>query len=199
MSALVTATIARNTYADKDYDPSTASSMLESKNSKDTRIFIEQSGDAYTIIMKSEANPSKVQKIKVSRDDVVANFGAKYVNDNVQESARIKMGNGNTNITGDANQSYMQKSFGDFPGVRRLNITADFDQDLSNRNVYVPSINVMKKDGRYQTFILSGVDKLARVGFDQGKKNLNALTDDVLLKYLKVEYPKYDFSQLDIK
>jgi hypothetical protein len=199
VSALVTATIARGTYADSDYDPETSSSMLESKNSKDTRIFIQQSGDNYEVILKSESDPKKVQRIKVSRDEVVANFGAKYVNDNTQESTRLKMGNGNTNVTGDPNQSYMQKAFGNFPGIKKMNVTADFDQDISNRELYIPSINIMKKDGSYQNFILSGTDKLSRVGFDQGKKNLDNLTDNVLLKYLKIEYPNYDFSQLDIK
>jgi hypothetical protein len=37
------------------------------------------------------------------------------------------------------------------------------------------------------------------VGFEQGKRNLNNLTDDALLKYLRVEYPNYDYSQLELK
>lgn len=199
LSNLVSSTIQRGIKADSDYDPSEASDMLKSENAKDTRVFIQQSGDDYQVIIKSEKDPSKVQRIKLSRAEVVANFGDKYVNDNTEESIRLGLGNGNTNLTGNPEYSYMQKQFGDFPGVRKMNITADFDQDLSNPDVFVPSVNVMKKDGKFQTFILSGQDKLSRVGFDQGKKNLNALTDDVLLKYLKLEYPNYDYSQLDIK
>lgn len=199
VSALITATIARGTYADNDYDPKTASSMLESKNSKDTRIFVQQSGNNYEVVIKSESDPKKVQRIKVSREDIVANFGSSYANANVQESTRLKLGKGNTNVTGIADEAYMQKAFGDFPGIQRMNITADLDQDLSNPDLYVPMINVKKKDGRWQNFSISGVDKLSRVGFDQGRTNLNALTDDVLLKYLKVQYPNFDYSQLDIK
>lgn len=199
LSNLISATIQRGVKADNDYDPTIASSMLTAENAKDTRVFIQQSGDNYQIVMKSETDPSKVQRIKVSRGEVIANFGAQYTNDKTQESIRLGLGNGNTNLTGDANYSYMQKQLGDFPGIRRMDVTADFDQDLSNPDVFVPIVNVKKKDGGWATFPLSGQDKLSRVGFDQGKKNLNALTDDVLLKYLKIEYPNYDYSQLDIK
>jgi len=199
VSALVTATVARGTYADNDYDPETASSMLESKNSKDTRIFVQQTGNNYEVVLKSESDPKKVQRIKVSREDVVSNFGSSYANANVQESTRLKIGRGNTNVTGNADDAFMQKAFGNFPGIRRMNITADLDQDLSNPELYIPMINVKKKDGRWQNFPISGVDKLSRVGFDQGRTNLNALTDDVLLKYLKAQYPNFDYSQLDIK
>lgn len=199
VSALITATIARGVKADNDYDATTASSMISSKNSKDTRIFIQQSGDSYEVQLKSESDPKKIQRIKVSKEDVIANFGPKYVVNNTQEAVRLKMGNGNTNLTGNPDESIMQKSFGDFPGIRKMNITADLDQDLSNPDLYIPSVNIMKKNGRWQTFILSGQDNLSRVGFDQGKANLNALSDNVLLKYLKTEYPNFDYSQLDIK
>jgi hypothetical protein len=199
VSALVTATIARGTYADENFSPSTSSEMISAAKSKDTRIFIEQSGDNYQVILKSESDPKKLQRIKVSKEDIIANFGPKYVNENIQESTRLKLGNGNTNITGTIEGSLMQKAFGNFPGVAKMNITADLDQDLSNPNLYIPTINVMKKDGRWQSFPISGVDKLSRVGFDQGVTNLNRLTDDVLLKYLKTQYPSFDYSQLDIK
>lgn len=199
VSALVTATIARGTYADENFSPSTSSEMISAAKSKDTRIFIEQSGDNYQVILKSESDPKKLQRIKVSKEDIIANFGPKYINENIQESTRLKLGNGNTNITGTIEGSLMQKAFGNFPGVAKMNITADLDQDLSNPNLYIPTINVMKKDGRWQSFPISGVDKLSRVGFDQGVTNLNRLTDDVLLKYLKTQYPSFDYSQLDIK
>ena len=199
VSALITATIARGVKADNDYNPTEASSMISSKNSKDTRIFIQQSGDSYEVQLKSESDPKNIQRIKVSKEDIIANFGPQYVVNNTQEATRLKMGKGNTNLTGNPNESMMQKSFGDFPGVRKMNITADLTSDLSNPDLYIPTVNIMKKNGRYQTFILSGQDNLSRVGFDQGKANLNALSDNVLLKYLKTEYPNFDYSQLDIK
>lgn len=199
VSGLITATIARGVAADDVWDASTASSMLESKNSKDTRIFIQQDGENYQLVMKSESDPKKLQRIRLSKEEVRVNFGDKYVNDLTQESIRLDLGGGNTNISRNPTQSIMQKSFGDFPGIRRMDITADFAQEIGNPNLFIPGINIKKKDGRYQYFELSGIDKLSRVGFEQGKRNLNNLTDDVLLRYLKVEYPNYDYSQLDIK
>jgi hypothetical protein len=199
ISALITATIARGTAADDVFDASTASDMLLEKNSKNTRIFIEQEGENYTIVMKSESDPKNLQRIRVSKADVLANFGNKYVNDLTQESIRLDLGKGNTNLTRDPEQSVMQKSFGNFPGIRRMNVTADFDQDVSNPELFIPGINIMQKNGKYVHFELSGVDKLSRVGYEQGVRNLNALTDDVLLKYIKTQYPYYDYSQLDIK
>jgi hypothetical protein len=199
VSALITATIARGTNADGNYSAEKASKMIANKDSKDTRIFIQQSGDNFEVIIKSESDPKNLQRIKVSKEDVIANFGAKYVNERVQESTRLKMGNGNTNITGTVDGSVLQKSFGNFPGIKKMNITADLDQDLSNPDLYVPTINIKKKDGKWQSFPISGADNLSRVGYDQGIKNLNALTDNVLLKYLKTEYPSFDYSQLDVK
>ena len=44
--------------------------------------------------------------------------------------------------------------------------------------------------------MLSDTNNLGRVGFEQGKKLLNNLSDSEIIKYIKVEYPNYDFSQL---
>ena len=90
----------------------------------------------------------------------------------------------------------MKKSFGDFPRVRKLNVTADLPEDLSNSDEHIISINLKKKDGRWQNFMLSDTNNLGRVGFEQGKKLLNNLSDSEIIKYIKVEYPNYDFSQL---
>jgi hypothetical protein len=199
VSGLITATIARGVAADKLYDPPVASEMLLEKNSKDTRIFIQQSGDNFEVILKSESDPSKLQRIKATKEEVVANFGAKYVNNNTQESTRLKLGRGNTNINGKPGDAIMQKAFGDFPGITTMNVTADLDQDISSPDTYIPMINIMKKDGRYQNFALSGKNNLLRVGFDNGRARLNALSDDQLLTSIKKEYPNYDYSQLDIK
>jgi hypothetical protein len=198
VSALITATIARGVAADDVYDAETASSLLESKNSKDTRIFVQQSGDNFEIILKSESDPNKLQRIKVPKDEVVKKFGDKYVNNRTQESIRLKMGKGNTNLNKNPERSLMQQQFGDFSGIRSMQVSADLDQDLDNPDLYVPIVNVKKKDGKFQSFPLSGIDNLSRVGYEQGKANMNALTDGVLLKYLKANYPNYDYSQLDI-
>jgi hypothetical protein len=107
------------------------------------------------------------------------------------------MGSGNTNLTGDANRAYMQKSFGDFPGVTRMNITADLRSTLTNPDLYTPMINVKKKDGNWATFEITGANNRQTLGFDQAVQSLNMLTDDNLLKLLKENFPNYDFSQLD--
>ena len=91
----------------------------------------------------------------------------------------------------------MQKQFGDFPGINRLQVTADLDSDVSNPDLYIPMINVRKKDGRYQNFIIAGKDQKQRFGYEQGLSTLNGLTDDSLLAILKQSYPNFDFSTLD--
>jgi hypothetical protein len=199
MAGLVTATVRRGVKADSEYDPKVVSDMLLAKNNKDTRIFVQQSGDDFEVQVTSLTDPSKVQRIKVNKAEIIANLGSQYVNELTQESMRVGIGGGNTNLTRDPNRSMMQKAIGDFPGIRRMNITADLDQDLSNPDLFIPGVNIKKKNGRYEFFQLSGIDNLSRVGYEQGRRNLNALTDDVLLKYLKVEYPNYDYSKLDIK
>ena len=197
LSQLLTATDVKNIAGDENFDLETASSMLESKNAKDTRVFIYQDGDNYQVHLKSESNPKERQVLKLSKADIIRYFGPGYVNDRTQESIRMNMGRGNSNITQNPTQAMMQKQFGDFPGINRLQVTADLNQDLSDPDLYSVMINVKKKNGRYQTFELSGQNGEQRVGFDQGRKNLNSLTDDVLLKRLKQEYPNFDFSTLD--
>ena len=148
------------------------------------------------IWIKNEKDPENIQKYKVDPGRINALFGSGYVNDTSNESMRKLIGKGNTNLTGDPNLSIMKKSFGDFPRVRKLNITADLPEDLSNSDEHIISINLKKKNGRWQNFRLSDTNNLGRVGFEQGKKLLNNLSDSEIIKYIKVEYPNYDFSQL---
>lgn len=92
---------------------------------------------------------------------------------------RKLIGKGNTNLTKDPNLSLMKKSFGDFPRLGKLNVTADLPEDLSNSDEHIISINLKKeKDGRWQNFMLSDTNNLGRVGFEQGKKLLNNLSSD---------------------
>jgi hypothetical protein len=197
LSQLITSADYNSIAADSNFDVATASKMLLEENKKDTRVFIEQDGDNFRVHLKSESDPSNRQILKLSRNDVVRYFGAGYVNDKTQESIRLNIGKGNTNIIGDPNKAVMQKQFGDFPGINKYQVTADLNQDLSDPNLYTAMINVKRKDGGYQTFEISGTDKLQRVGYDQGRKNLNALTDETLMKLLRNQYPNYDFSNLD--
>lgn len=197
LSQLITSADYNDIAADANFNVETASKMLLEENKKDTRVFIEQDGDNFKVHLKSESDPSNRQVLKLSRNDIVRYFGPGYVNDKTQESIRVNIGKGNTNITGDPKKAIMQKQFGDFPGVTKLQVTADLNQDLSDPNLYTAMVNVKKKDGRYATFEISGSNMLQRVGFDQGRKNLNSLTDVTLLKLLKEQNPNFDFSILD--
>jgi hypothetical protein len=107
------------------------------------------------------------------------------------------MGRGNTNINANPDKAMLQKSFGDFPGITKLNIVADLQRDASNPNLYVPFIGVQKKDGGFSVFELAGNNKLSRVGFEQAKQNLQSLTDAQILAIIKQEYPNYDISKLE--
>ena len=177
-------------------DDDTASEFLNDDNIKDTKVFVKQQGSDYEIWIKNEKDPKNIQKYKVDPGKINALFGSGYVNDTSNELMRKLIGKGNTNLTNDPNLSLMKKSFGDFPRVRKLNITADLPEDLSNSDEHIISINLKKKDGRWQNFMLSDTNNLGRVGFEQGKKLLNNLSDSEIIKYIKVEYPNYDFSQL---
>ena len=177
-------------------DDDTASEFLNDDNIKNTKVFVKQQGSDYEIWIKNEKDPENIQKYKVDANKVASLFGPSYVNDTSNESMRKLIGKGNTNLTKDPNLSLMKKSFGDFPRVRKLNITADLPEDLSNSDEHIISINLKKKDGRWQNFMLSDTNNLGRVGFEQGKKLLNNLSDSEIIKYIKVEYPNYDFSQL---
>lgn len=177
-------------------DDDTASEFLNDDNIKNTKVFVKQQGNDYEIWIKNEKDPTNIQKYKVDPDKINALFGSGYINDTSNESMRKLIGKGNTNLTGDPNLSVMKKSFGDFPRVRKLNITADLPEDLSNPDEHIISINLKKKDGRWQNFRLSDTNNLGRVGLEQGKKLLNNLSDSEIIKYIKVEYPNYDFSQL---
>ena len=194
VSALITAADALGIAADEKYSTETSEKMLADENIKDTKIFVYRKGDQYEVHLKNPTVDKNVQKLRVNGSDINKYFGPGYVSDKSQESIRLNLGKGNTNLTGDPNRSTIQKAFGDFPGVTKYNITADLDEDLSNSNLYIPKINLMGNDGRWKTFEVSGPDGRRRVGYDQGISQLNSLTDDNLMKLLKAQYPKYDFS-----
>ena len=197
ISQLLTATDINKIAANSDFNMGTASNMLLDKNKKDTRVFVYASGDNYEIHLKSEADPRNRQVLRVSKNDIDRYIGPGYTKNLTQESIRLGVGKGDTNINKDPLQSVMQKQFGDFPGIQRLQVTADLNESLSNSELFTPSINIKKKNGRYASFPLSGINKSQFVGYEQGRANLNALTDDVLLKVLKQAYPTFDFNTLD--
>jgi hypothetical protein len=179
--------------ADDNYEVAKAESMLNEDNVKNTSIFIYRKGDSYEVNLK---NPSvgKVQRLKLNSGDISRYFGSEYVSDKTQESVRLNLGKGNTNVTGDIKRAVMQKSFGDFPGVTRYDVKADLDQDLSNPELYIPMISVKDVNDKWHTFPIAGPNGGRRVGYDQGIRQLNSLTDDELIKLLQESYPKFDYS-----
>jgi len=183
--------------ANNDYSEEATNSMLSDENIKDTNIFIHRKGDDYEVRLRNTKLDKPAQVFKLKANDVVKYFGRDYVSDKTQESVRIGIGNGNTNLTGNPQRSLMQQAFGDFPGINKLTVTADLRSTLANKDLYNPYINVRKKNGRYETFIIKGAGGRQTLGYDQAKQSLNILTDENLLKLLKEHYPNYDFSQLD--
>ena len=199
ISALATAANFNNIKADSQTNLEDVSKFLSDKYSKDTRIFVKQTGDSYEVMIKNEQEPNNIQTLRLNRGeaDVFRYFGDGYTNPRTFESLNLKLGKGNTNVSSDPELGEMQVQFGDFPKINRLQVTADLQQDLSNPDLYFPMINIKKKDGGYTTFSISGRDHMSRLGYDQAKTQLNNLNDNDLLKIIKAQYPDYDISQLD--
>ena len=200
LASYVTAAGIQEIAADNNFDATTAGQMLSPDNIKNTRIFVHNKGNKYEVWL-TDLNDVKAapQKLRISAQDAMNVFGDKYINANVEDNIRVKFGRGNTNVTADPNDSVLQKQFGDFPGISRMQVTADLDRDVKNKDLYIPMVNILKKDGRYQTFVISGKNNQQRVGYDQGKSQLNGLTDSQLLSIIAESYPNYDLNLLDIK
>ena len=197
LNQLVIAQNEKGIKTDDKWDFSTASSYLTDKLAKDTRVIVKQDGDNYTIQLRNLSDPDNVQSFKVNSKQVRDYLGSEYVNDNSQVSARFAIGKGNSDINRSnvATNALMQKRFGDFPGIKKLQVTAKLEEDTPG--LFIPTVYVKQKNGKYISFEIAGDDKLSRVGFDQGMQNLNSLNDEVLLKVLKQAYPNFDFSKLD--
>lgn len=197
LNQLIIAQQRKGIKTDSKFDFETASNYLTDKEIKDTRVLVEQDGDSYTIQLQNLKNPENTQTFKVTGADVQAYLGDKYVNTNTQESARFAIGKGKSDINRShiATDALMQKRFGDFPGIKKLQVTANLEEDTPG--LFIPTVYLKQKDGKYIRFEISGDDKLSRVGYEQGRDNLNRLNDEVLLKTLKQAYPNYDFSKID--
>ena len=200
LNQLIIAQNERGIATDADWDFPTASSYLSDKLAKDTKVIVKQDGDNYEIQLRNVTNPTVVQRIKVSPAEVQDYLGDQYVNYNTQDSARFTIGKGKSDILNRnvATQALMQKSFGDFPGIKKLQVTANLEEVGQGSGLFIPTVYLKQKDGKYIRFELSGDNKLSRVGYKQGKDNLNALNDKVLMNVLKQAYPTYDFdSKID--
>ena len=199
LSALITSADYQEIAADENTNLETASSYISTENGKDTKVFVHNyGGDNYEIWLKNEKSPGVIQKLKVPREKIDKIFGPGYTSNFTDDKMRLNFGRGNTNTTGDPKISLLQTRFGDMPNIQRMDITADLDEDISAPGTFIPMINVKQKNGRYRTFPIPGKNKMQRLGYEQGIAQINALTDDSLLALLKENYPKFDFSTLDI-
>lgn len=200
LSALITSADYQDIAADENTNLATASSYLTTENIKNSKVFVHNyGGNNYEIWIKNEKDPSVIQKLKVPREKIDKVFGAGYTNNFSDDAMRLKIGRGNTNVNANPYQSLLQTRFGDMPNIQRMDITADLDEDISSPGTFVPMINVKGKNGKYVTFPIAGKNQMQRLGYEQGITQINALNDDSLLALLKENYPKFNFSTLDIR
>jgi hypothetical protein len=176
-----------------NYDSAVAENMLTKENIKNTTVFVKQTGGNYNIIFKNNQQGEN-QVFQVSKEQVVNIVGNSYVNNNERLSSKLIYGNGNTNLTGNPLQSELQKQFGDFIYINKYQITGGARQRMDNPDAYIPSINLKMKNGRYTNFQLPISTPL---GYDQAISKMNNLTDETLMKELKLRYPNFDFSKVE--
>jgi hypothetical protein len=194
--AFIGAADAKEIAADENFNTKTASGRLAGDNLKNTKVLLRQDGNKYQAIIRDLTDPGNDQVLNISQKNAIDIFGAENVNMNKQDALRIRAGRGSNNVNGSPKSAPMQVQFGDFPNVRSLQVTAQLDEDTKYPGQFVPKVHLLKKDGTYQPFEISGKNRAQRVGYDQGKQLLNNLTDDTMMKLLKELYPTYDFSQI---
>jgi hypothetical protein len=194
--AFIGAADAKEIAADENFNTKTASGRLAGDNLKNTKVLLRQDGNKYQAIIRDLTDPGNDQILNISQNNAINIFGAENVNMNKQDALRIRAGRGSNNVNGSPTSAPMQVQFGDFPNIRTFQVTAQLDEDTKYQGQFVPKVHLLKKDGGYQTFEISGKNRAQRVGYDQGKQTLNNLTDDTMMKLLKELYPSYDFSQI---
>lgn len=181
----------------KEYNATQSLTYLNEENIKDTDILIKNQGNKYQVWIKNKNNPDDVQKVDISEENLAKmTGGSSFISRNTDASRKLAAGKGNTNLNSNPERAEFQGSFGSFPNVRTLKITADL-QDVGNGQFYY-SINLKKKDGRYQQFDLAGPNNSSFVGYDQARVALANLTDKDILNQIRQEYPNYDLSNIDI-
>ena len=180
----------------KEYNATQALTYLNEDNIKDTDILIKNQGNKYQVWIKNKNSPDDVQKIDISEENLAKmTGGSSFISKNTNTSRKLAAGKGNTNLNYLPERAEFQGSFGSFPNIRYLKVTADL-QDVGTGEFYY-SINLKKKDGRYQQFDLAGPNNSSFVGYDQAKVALANLTDKDILNQIRQEYPNYDLSNID--
>lgn len=196
LSTFIKAASSKQIAADEDFDSGTAGSMLVGDNLKNTKVFLRQTADGYQAVLSDMTGSKKDQVLNMTQDQAIKTFGPQYVDTQKEEALRLRAGRGSSNINGGPENAPMQIQYGDFPNIQHYQLTAQLDEDTKYRGQFVPTIHLLKKDGSYQSFEISGKNRAQRLGYDQGKQQLSNLTDDTMIKLLKELYPTYDFSQI---
>ena len=189
--------------SDNNYDYSTYEQMISGDKSGKTKAYVKQDGYNYKVIVSNPEVSSDDQVIDVSANDIQTYLGSGYVNLYQEESMRLAISpKGTTNITASqgVGGSYMRSSYGDFPNIRKIaDVNVTMLQDLQNPNLFIPEFRIQTKDGGYETFQIAGENKDRRLGFEQGVNSSRNLTDDMLLKMIKENYPSYDLGKIKLK
>ncbi len=196
LASFIKAADSKEIAADEDFDSGIAGNMLVGDNLKNTKVFLRQSGTGYQAVISDMTGKEKDQVLNLDQNKAIKLFGAQYVDTQKEEALKLRAGRGSNNINGGPTNAPLQTQYGDFPNINKYQVTAQLDEDSKYTGTFVPTIHLLKKDGSYQSFEISGKNRAQRLGYDQGKQQLSNLTDDTLMKLLKELYPTYDFSQI---
>lgn len=196
LSSFIKAADAKEIAANEDFDSDVAGSMLVGEGLKNTKVFLRQNGDIYQGVISDMTGKNKDQVINLTQSQAIAAFGSQYVDTQKQEALKLRAGRGSNNINGGPENAPLQVQYGDFPNITKYQLTAQLDEDTKYKGQFVPTVHLLKTDGTYQSFEISGKNRAQRLGYEQGKQQLSTLTDDSLMKLLKELYPTYDFSQI---
>lgn len=200
LSAFISANDEKNIKADDSFSTDKAASLLSEKNNKDTRAFVEQDGDKFTVVLWNVNDTGNPQRLRMSGAQVSSLLGSNYVDPLTRDAKVIRFaGGGSTNISGNPDKATMQQAFGDFPGINNFEVKADLIPDAKNPDLFYPILYARRKDGSWQPFEVSGRGKMQRMGYEQARKQLNTLTDNTFAAVIKEAYPKFDFSILDFE
>jgi hypothetical protein len=187
--------------SDNNYDYSIYDKMISGDKSGKTKAYVKQDGYSYKLIVSNPEVSSSDQVIDVSANDVQTYLSPAYVNNMQEETIRLKVSpNQSTRVTGSVDGSLLRSRLGQLPNINKIaDVNINMMQDLQNPNLFIPEFTVQTTDGKYETFQIAGTSRDRRVGFEQGVNSSRNLTDDMLLKMIKENYPSYDLGKIKLK
>lgn len=124
------------------FNPDEVETMISGDGSEKTRVMIQAQGDAYQLLVSQDGKST--QRIDISRQDVIKNFGEQYVTKHGDILTNLDLGNGNTNLTGEPSASFFGRNT--LKAVKGLNVGADLEQALDGSGYYI-NFNVKTPEG----------------------------------------------------